>query len=385
MGFKAQLVLEDGRVFAGERFGADGEAIGEVVFNTSMTGYQEILTDPSYKGQMICMTYPLIGNTGINEEDIESRRVFADGFIIRSRSLIPSSWRSRQSLEDYLRAWGIPGICELDTRALTRHLRSTGSQMGIIASGDIAPAKLVQKIKSFPNIVGRDLVREVTCDQPYAWKQCSWELDGGYHDVSVESCENRYKVVAVDFGIKTNILRMMADAGCDVGVVPATTTAEEILAMRPDGVFLSNGPGDPEPLDYAARMVKGLVGKKPIFGICLGHQIIGLALGGRTYKLKFGHHGANQPVLDIATGCVQITAQNHNYAVDMDSLGGAVVPTHYNLNDDTNEGMAHKDLPVFSVQYHPEASPGPHDASPLFRRFTEMIASGKPPLPNRTQ
>ncbi len=373
MADKAQLVLEDGRVFAGERFGAAGEAIGEVVFNTSMSGYQEILTDPSYAGQMICMTYPLIGNTGVNFEDVESRRVFAGGFIIRSRSLIPSSWRVKQTLELYLEEAGVPGICELDTRALTKHLRENGSMAGIIAAAGENPADLVNKLKKHPPMTGRDLVREVTCEKPYDWRQGTWRLDSGYVDFSNRT--DAKNIVAMDFGVKQNILRLLADAGFNVKVVPASTSAEDILAMEPDGVFLSNGPGDPEPVSYAVETVKKLIGKKPIFGICLGHQILGLALGAKTYKLKFGHHGANQPVKDMATGRVEITSQNHNFAVDLQSIEDQIVPTHYNLNDDTNEGMAHRELPLFSVQYHPEASPGPHDSVYLFDRFKELIES----------
>ncbi len=376
MADRAQLVLEDGRVFAGESFGARVESVGEVVFNTAMSGYQEILTDPSYAGQMVCMTYPHIGNTGVNDEDIESRRVFAEGFIVRSRSLVSSNYRRTKTLEEYLEAAGIAGIAEVDTRALTRHLRTHGSRVGIIAAADRDPAKLIEKIRANPPIVGRDLAREVTCDAAYPWTQGTWDLGAGYGDKP--PAEAKFKVVAMDFGVKTNILRLLVDHGCAVTVVPANTSADSILAMEPDGVFLSNGPGDPEPVTYAVETIRALVGKKPIFGICLGHQLIGLALGARTYKLKFGHHGANQPVKDHATGRVEITSQNHNFAVDLDSIAGDVVATHVNLNDGTNEGMAHRTQPVFSVQYHPEASPGPHDASYLFDRFTTMMRTGRP-------
>ncbi|MCL4234097.1 MAG: glutamine-hydrolyzing carbamoyl-phosphate synthase small subunit [Deltaproteobacteria bacterium] len=376
MADRAQLVLEDGRIFAGESFGARVESVGEVVFNTAMSGYQEILTDPSYTGQMVCMTYPHIGNTGVNDEDIESRRVFAEGFIVRSRSLVSSNYRRTKTLEEYLEGAGIAGIAEVDTRALTRHLRTHGSRVGIIAPADRDPAKLIEKIRANPPIVGRDLVGEVTCDAAYPWTQSSWDLGAGYGEKP--PAEAKYKVVAMDFGVKTNILRQLVDFGCAVTVVPATTSADAILAMEPDGVFLSNGPGDPEPVTYAIETIRALVGKKPIFGICLGHQLIGLALGARTYKLKFGHHGANQPVKDHATGRVEITSQNHNFAVDLDSIAGDVVATHVNLNDGTNEGMAHRTHPVFSVQYHPEASPGPHDASYLFDRFTTMMRTGRP-------
>ncbi len=372
MADKAQLVLEDGRVFAGERFGARVEALGEVVFNTSMSGYQEILTDPSYAGQIVCMTYPLIGNTGANDEDTEGRRIFSAGFIIRSLSLIPSSWRVKMTLEQYLEEAGIPGICELDTRALTKHLREKGSMAGMIADAGDDPSALVEKMKSHPPMLGRDLVKDITCESPYPWTQGTWRLDSGYANYSDR--KNAHKIVCLDFGVKRNILRLLAEAGFAITVVPAKTTAEEILAMNPDGVFLSNGPGDPEPVAYAVETVKKLIGKKPIFGICLGHQILGLALGAKSYKLKFGHHGANQPVKDMATGRVEITSQNHNFAIDLSSIENLVRPTHYNLNDDTNEGMAHRELPIFSVQYHPEASPGPHDSAYLFERFKDLIS-----------
>ncbi|MCB9479969.1 MAG: glutamine-hydrolyzing carbamoyl-phosphate synthase small subunit [Deltaproteobacteria bacterium] len=379
---KAKLVLEDGRVFDGERFGADVEAIGEVVFNTAMSGYQEILTDPSYRGQMICMTYPLIGNTGINPEDVESRDLFAAGFIIRNLSVVPSSWRSRLTLDEYLKQHNVPGITEIDTRALTRHLRDHGSKMGVIADADQDTQELIAKVRTYPAMLGKDLVKDISVDKDYVWSEGSWTLDHGYPKYTGKNSPRRggktYKVVALDFGIKWNILRLLADSGCQVTVVPADTSAEQVLALEPDGVFLSNGPGDPEPVVYGVDTVKHLLGKKPMFGICLGHQILGLALGGKTYKLKFGHHGANQPVKDALTGRVEITSQNHNFAVDIASLGGDIYPTHTNLNDETNEGFAHKKLPVFSVQYHPEASPGPHDSSYLFDRFVRMMAANEP-------
>lgn len=375
MADKAQLVLEDGRVFVGEAFGARVERIGEVVFNTAMSGYQEILTDPSYTGQMVCMTYPHIGNTGVNDEDVESPRVYAEGFIVRAKSRVMSNYRRKRTLEEYLEAAGVPGISEIDTRALTRHLRDHGSKAGIIAPADRDPAELIAKIKAEPPIVGRDLARTVTCAEPYDWKQGTWDLETGYREGNGGS---RFKVVAMDFGVKQNILRLLVDHGCDVTVVPASASADEILAYKPDGVFLSNGPGDPEPIRYAVETIRALVDKKPVFGICLGHQLLGLALGGRTYKLKFGHHGANQPVRDAVTGRVEITSQNHNFAVDLESITDRVVSTHINLNDGTNEGMAHRDKPAFSVQYHPEASPGPHDASYLFARFAHMMETGKP-------
>lgn len=374
MADRAQLVLEDGRVFAGESFGARVESVGEVVFNTAMSGYQEILTDPSYAGQMVCMTYPHIGNTGVNDEDIESRRVFAEGFIIRSRSLVSSNYRRTKTLEEYLEAAGIAGIAEVDTRALTRHLRTHGSRVGIIAAADRDPAKLIEKIRANPPIVGRDLAREVTCDAAYPWTQGTWDLGAGYGDKP--PAEAKFKVVAMDFGVKTNILRLLVDHGCAVTVVPANTSADSILAMEPDGVFLSNGPGDPEPVTYAVETIRALVGKKPIFGICLGHQLIGLALGARTYKLKFGHHGANQPVKDHATGRVEITSQNHNFALDGKTLDPTHCEiTHVNLNDNTVEGFRHRREPMFCVQYHPEAGPGPHDPFYLFGRFRELICS----------
>ena len=409
---KAMLALADGTVFEGTSYGAEGEAAGEVVFNTCMSGYQEILTDPSYKGQIVTMTYPLIGNYGVNPEDVESHRPFVEGFIIKEGSILPSNWRARKSLEDYLRDSGIVGIQGIDTRALTRHIRDNGAQEGVISTIDDDPKSLVTKAKASPGLIGRDLVKEVCCEAPFSWSRGVWEWPRGYSEPRTESQEPRaeketaqlglfgsrlaalgsrlYKVVAFDCGIKWNILRQLVSSGCEVTVVPASTTAEQALGVNPDGIFLSNGPGDPEGVPYLIEAVRELIGKKPIFGICLGHQIIGLALGGRTYKLKFGHHGGNQPVKDLTTGKVEITSQNHGFAVDMDSFKSDpkgqvfgdpedIVLTHVNLNDNTCEGLMHRRLPLFSVQYHPEASPGPHDASYLFRRFVEMMERERRP------
>ena len=366
----ALLVLADGTSFEGESFGAEGETSGEIVFNTSMTGYQEILTDPSYKGQMVTMTYPLIGNYGINPEDVESRRPYVEGFIVKEASRVMSNWRGDRTLHAYLAENGICGIMGVDTRALTRHLREEGNQIGVISSVDLDPASLQAKANAHPGIVGRDLVSEVTTDKAYRWDERLWDLAEGYRKTGAD---RPYKVVAYDFGIKYNILRNLVEAGCDVEIVPASTTAEEVLAKNPDGIFLSNGPGDPEGVPYAIEAVRKLLGKRPLFGICLGHQILGLALDGQTYKLKFGHHGGNQPVKDLSTGKVEITSQNHNFAVDVTSMPDVVELTHVNLNDQTVEGMRHKKLPIFSVQYHPEASPGPHDAQYLFERFLRMM------------
>jgi carbamoyl-phosphate synthase small subunit len=388
----AILALADGSVFHGTAFGADGEAGGEVVFNTAMTGYQEILTDPSYEEQLVAMTYPEIGNVGVNQEDGESRRPFVAGFIVKEYWDPPSSWRAEQSLDAYMRAHGIIGIAGIDTRALVRHLRTHGAQEGVISTVDLDPVRLVAKAKARPGLVGRDLVREVTCTEPYEWIEPPWQLRGGAaspplqpggdpaappsrpgSDRTPRDTAARPFVIAYDYGIKFNILRSLVGSGCRVRVVPATTPAADVLAARPDGLFLSNGPGDPDAVPYARDNVVALVGKVPIFGICLGHQILGLALGGRTYKLKFGHHGANHPVMDVTTGKVEITAQNHGFAVDVDSLHGRAALTHLNLNDRTVEGLAHTREPLFSVQYHPEASPGPHDAHYLFRRFVELM------------
>jgi carbamoyl-phosphate synthase small subunit len=366
---KALLALADGTVFEGRSFGAAGEAAGEVVFNTSMTGYQEILTDPSYAGQIVCMTYTEIGNVGVNREDVESWRPFVEAFVVKEYWETPSNWRATESLGAYLRENGIPGISGIDTRALVRHIRTTGAQTGIVSSVDLDRERLVRKAKEHPTLVGRDLVREVTCGEAYEWNEGLWTLEGGY----VRANPSGPRVVAYDFGIKRNILRNLVSAGCRVRVVPASTTAEDVLRLEPDGVFLSNGPGDPDAVAGAAENVASLLGAKPVFGICLGHQILGLALGGKTYKLKFGHHGGNQPVLDLATEKVEITAQNHGFAVDVESLKNVAELTHVNLNDRTVEGLRVPSKRAFSVQYHPEASPGPHDANHLFHRFVQAM------------
>lgn len=371
---KAALALADGRIFYGQAFGASGEISGEVVFNTSLSGYQEILTDPSYRGEIVTMTYPLIGNCGVNREDAESSRPHLSGFIVKEACEIPSNWRSEMSLDAYLKENHIIGLMGIDTRALVRHIRDKGAQTGVLSTTDTDAASLVAKAQAAPSIVGQDLVREVTCKEPYTWDQGVWELGIGYAKVEAPAL---FKVVAYDFGIKRNILRNLASRGCAVTVVPATTPAEQVLAMQPDGVFLSNGPGDPEPITYAQDNIRKLLGKVPLFGICLGHQLLAIALGGKTYKLKFGHRGGNQPVRRGAGHSVEITAQNHGFAVDAESLSDIAVVTHINLNDNTVEGLRHKELPAFSVQYHPEASPGPHDANYLFDEFVKMMKNHK--------
>lgn len=372
---KAILALADGRVFEGKSFGATGESSGEVVFNTAMSGYQEVLTDPSYKGQMVTMTYPQIGNTGINPEDIESSRLYLSGFIVKEYLDCYSNWRATMSLDSYLKENGVVGIQGIDTRALTRHLRDKGAQNGIISTVDFDVPSLLAKVRAVPSMAGLDLASGVACEKPYEWTEGLWQLDSGYPDR--EGAERKYKVVAYDFGIKFNILRCLVSAGCDVTVVPATFPAAEALAMNPDGIFLSNGPGDPEPMVRVIENIREFVGKLPIFGICLGHQLLGLALGGQTVKLKFGNHGSNLPVMDLETRKVEITAQNHGFSVDIVSLSHNCELAHENLNDQTVEGMRHKDLPIFSVQHHPEASPGPHDSLYLFDRFVDMMEKWK--------
>jgi carbamoyl-phosphate synthase small subunit len=369
-GEAAWLVLADGSVFRGEAFGARREAGGEVVFHTGMTGYQEILTDPSYAGQIVCMTYPEIGNTGTNPEDDESARVWLSGFVVRDHVDFPSSWRNRESLQRYLERRGVPGISGIDTRALVRRIRTTGALNGVLAHGAADPEVLRARARALPSMAGRNLVDGVTCSAPYRWTEGkTW---GG---APKPPAGRRYHVVAYDYGVKRNILRELVSAGFEVTVVPAATTAAEALALRPDGIFLSNGPGDPAAVEYAPPIVRELLDRKPTFGICLGHQILGLALGGSVRKLRFGHHGANQPAKDLTTGRVWIASENHGFAVDVDSLADDpdVEITHLNLNDRTVEGLRHRRLPAFSVQYHPEAAPGPHDAGYLFARFRALV------------
>ncbi|MCX5812306.1 MAG: glutamine-hydrolyzing carbamoyl-phosphate synthase small subunit [Proteobacteria bacterium] len=393
---KALIALEDGAVFEGKSCGIEGEKEGEIVFNTSMTGYQEIMTDPSYKGQIVTMTYPLIGNYGVNEDDTESGSPKVEGFIVRELSRIASNHRSQDNIVNYLKNHNIVAIEEVDTRALTRHIRVRGAMKGIISTIDADPESLIKKARTSKGIVGRDLVKEVTCREPYIWSNTEEDrgsqfkvqipdasrlssLGGGFtlkgsENSKLEILNSKLKVVVMDFGVKMNILRMLNKAGCHVAVVPANTSAEDILAMQADGVLLSNGPGDPEGVPYAIEEIKKLIGKIPIFGICLGQQLLGLAYGGKTYKLKFGHRGANQPIKDLTTGKVYIVSENHGFAVDIDSIKTEPVKaTHVNLNDNTIEGLEHETYPVFSVQYHPEASPGPHDAYGLFAKFADMM------------
>jgi carbamoyl-phosphate synthase small subunit len=374
---EACLTLEDGRSFPCRSFTGPGEASGEVVFNTSMTGYQEVLTDPSYSGQMVTMTYPLVGNYGVNPEDVESARIQVAAFLVKEYQPYPSNFRSTQCLADYLKGQGILGVDGLDTRALTRHIRNGGAMRAIISTTDLDPESLKRRAGQLPSMVGLDLARGVSTPRPYRWTDGRPEplaqdtrLDPGVWRRQGE----RPAVVALDFGLKYNIARCLDRVGFEVLVVPATTTPSAIMGLAPDGLFLSNGPGDPEPVVYGIDTTRELLGRLPIFGICLGNQILGLALGGRTYKLKFGHRGANQPVKNLATGRVEITSQNHDFAVDMESLGRDTVDvTHINLNDNTVEGVRHRRLPAFAVQYHPEASPGPHDAAYLFDQFKAMM------------
>lgn len=370
----AKLALEDGTVYAGTAFGAEGEVDGEVCFNTSMTGYQEILTDPSYRGQIVAMTYPEIGNYGINEEDVESWKPHLAGFVVRERSRIASNFRARGELAGYLARHGIVGLEGIDTRALVRRIRIRGALKGVLSTADLDDASLVAKAQGCPGLVGRDLVREVVPGASRSWSEA-------LHPYTFLTPAPQYAdeiadtphVVALDYGMKWNIARHLCSIGCRVTVVPGTASADEVLALEPDGVFLSNGPGDPEPLRPAQKTIRGLLGRKPIFGICLGHQLLALACQARTYKLKFGHRGANQPVMNHATGKVEITCQNHGFAVDADSLPPALEVTHTNLNDQTIEGLRHREHPAFCVQYHPEASAGPHDSSYLFAQFRAML------------
>ena len=369
----AKIALEDGRVFTGISFGARGERYGECVFNTSMSGYQEILTDPSYKGQIVTMTYPLIGNYGINAEDVESRKIFLEGFVVKECSKIKSNWRSTKTLDEYLKENNIVGIEGIDTRALTKHIRLQGAMKAILSTEDLDYKSLVKKAKTSQGLVGIDLVREVTSNEQYNAKLVSGVKCNPSTSLGTGASKPK-KIVAMDFGIKYNILRCLIKSGCNVTVVPAKTSAEEILKQNPDGIFLSNGPGDPAAVTYAVKEIKKLLGKKPIFGICLGHQLLGLALGGKTYKLKFGHHGGNHPVKDLKKDTISITSQNHGFCVDIDSLKKDDIEiTHMNLNDNTLEGMCHKKLPVFSVQFHPEHAPGSHDTEYLFNDFIKML------------
>ena len=372
---EAWLALEDGTVYEGESFGATGEKVGEVVFNTSMIGYQEVLTDPSYKGQIVTMTYPLIGNYGVNPGDLESLHPHVEGFVVREYQRNPSNWRSTDSLDRFLADHGVVGISGIDTRALTRRLRVDGVMRGVIRSGAADPDALVEQARAVPKMVGMDLVREVTTDRPYRWEgdhRIQVDPPGGDPEKIWDDFDEpgTYRVVVMDYGVKHNILRNLARRGCRVLVLPADYTAEQVLRLNPDGIMLSNGPGDPGAVHYAIEELKVLIGQKPIFGICIGHQLLGMALGGERFKLKFGHRGANQPVKQCESGRVEITAQNHGFAIDASTLDESEVElTHINLNDQTLEGLRHRRYPVFSVQYHPEASPGPHDADYLFDRF----------------
>ena len=404
---RATLALEDGRVFKGRAAGARTRRGGEVVFNTSLTGYQEVFTDPSYSGQIVCLTYPHIGNVGANSDDEESAKPYIEALIVREFAQLASNWRASESAQQYLERHGVPVIWDLDTRALVRHLREVGALRGVVSTDGAAAEALIAEARALPPMAGQELASRVTCAKRYAWEHSSIDLAApigaaaaagslrseGQSSRAVEGrgfspavqatkvrasapeARQRYRVVAYDFGIKQNILRLLVDHNCDVTVVPAKTSAEDVLALKPHGVFLSNGPGDPEPIGYAIANIRKLLGRVPIFGICLGHQLCGLALGGKTFKLKFGHHGSNHPVMNLLTQKVEITAQNHGFCVDPDSLPPSDVEiTHVNLNDHTNEGMRHRSLPLFSVQYHPEASPGPHDARYLFDDFIALMS-----------
>jgi carbamoyl-phosphate synthase small subunit len=386
---QALIALEDGRIFYGEPFGAAGTTVGEICFNTTMTGYQEVLTDPSYCGQIVTMTYPLIGNYGVNELDDESVHPHVRGFVVGELSSVASNWRASGSLDDYLKRWNISAIQGVDTRALTKHLRTLGAMNACITTESLDSSKVVQLAKNAPAMIGSDYVKEVTTKRIFEWDPTDelsreWTLvKGGGTDVAANGQAYkklppvRHRIVAYDYGIKFNILRRLRQHGFKVTVVPATTTAESVLGLKPDGVFLSPGPGDPGALEYLHRELKGLIGRCPIFGICLGHQLLGFAYGGKRTKLKFGHRGGNQPVKDLTTGRISITAQNHGFAIDAESLPGDVEVTHINLNDGTLEGMRHRSHPVFSVQYHPEAAPGPHDATYFFDEFSKLIEDSK--------
>ena len=369
---KAILALEDGTCYEGESFGAPGECVGEVVFNTSITGYQEILTDPSYTGQIVTMTYPLIGNYGVNANDVESARPQVEGFVVREYCDLPSNWRSSESLGNYLKRHDVLGIQGIDTRALTRRIRTEGAMKSVLSTVDRDRERLVEKARKMPGMEGRDLARAASCSEPFRWTEGLFNYENGRAETLRE--EPLFHVAVYDFGVKRNILRYLVSRGCDVTVFPADAPPDQLLEIDPDGIFLSNGPGDPEPVTYAVENIRQLMHLKPTFGICLGHQLLGLALGGKTYKLKFGHRGANQPVRELDTGRVEITSQNHGFAVDADSLDQRDVEiTHVNLNDNTLEGLRHKRLPIFCVQYHPEASAGPHDAEYLFDRFADLM------------
>ncbi|MGD9576694.1 MAG: glutamine-hydrolyzing carbamoyl-phosphate synthase small subunit [Syntrophorhabdus sp.] len=379
---KGFIALEDGTVFEGKSLGIDGEKEGEIVFNTSMTGYQEIMTDPSYKGQIVAMTYPLIGNYGVNGEDVESGSPKVEGFIAREFSKITSNFRAQDDLLNYLKKHNIIALEEVDTRALTKHIRLRGAMKAVISTIDHDTGSLIKKAKESQGIVGRDLVKEVTCEAPYVYGAAmgngQWAMGNKDSKLQTPNSQLALRVVVMDYGVKMNILRLLKKIGCDVKVMPATAKAEEVLALSPDGVLLSNGPGDPEGVPYAIEEIRKLFGKLPIFGICLGQQLLGLAYGGRTYKLKFGHRGANQPIKELATGKVYITSENHGFAVDIESIKDQPVKaTHINLNDNTIEGLEHEVYPIFSVQYHPEASPGPHDSYGLFAKFRDMMVSFK--------
>jgi carbamoyl-phosphate synthase small subunit len=369
----AKLALEDGTVYTGSSIGAAGEVDGEVCFNTSMTGYQEILTDPSYRGQIVTMTYPQIGNYGVSAEDLESERPHLSGFVVREHSRINSNFRSEAALSDFLKEWGVVAIESIDTRALVRRIRSQGAMKGVLSTQDLDDASLVAKAQASPGLVGRDLVREVMPDMPCDWREPVSEWTHLHTGGDLQNADVAPHVVALDFGMKWNIPRHLVDQGCQVTVLPGTASAADVLAHKPDGVFLSNGPGDPEPLDYAVATIRELLGKQPIFGICLGHQLLSLACGAKTFKMKFGHRGANQPVHQLGTGTVEITSQNHGFAVDEASLPSDLEVTHRSLNDQSIEGVRHRDIDAFSVQYHPEASAGPHDSHYLFRQFLDLM------------